>query len=70
MKFTLALQNEMKAIINKDGNIEIDIPDACHRDLWDAQIQYWLEENDSIKDRGFLRVIKKRIKFVKDNKFK
>lgn len=36
MTLTIALQNEMKAIIDKNGNIVIDIPDTCKRDLWDA----------------------------------
>lgn len=42
-------------------------------DLWEAQMQYWLEESETngnveiIKDRGFLRMIKRKLKLVKDN---
>lgn len=72
MTLTIALQNEMKAIIDKNGNIVIDIPDTCKRDLWDAQIEYWLErdlpicKNTKI-DGGFLRVIRNKIKHVRNN---
>ena len=72
MTLTIALQNEMKAIIDKNGNIVIDIPDTCKRDLWDAQIEYWLEKDLPICkntkiDGGFLRVIKNKIKHVRNN---
>lgn len=72
MTLTIALQNEMKAIIDKNGNIIIDIPDTCKRDLWDAQIEYWLEKDlptyKSAKiDGGFLRVIKNKIRHVRNN---
>lgn len=72
MTLTIALQNEMKAIIDKNGNIVIDIPDTCKRDLWDAQIEYWLEKDLSICkntkiDGGFLRVIRNKIKHVRNN---
>lgn len=33
MKLTIALQSEMKAEIDRNGNIVIDIPEACKRDL-------------------------------------
>ena len=71
MTLTIALQNEMKAIIDKNGNIVIDIPDTCKRDLWDAQIEYWLEKDLPICkntkiDGGFLRVIKNKIKHVRN----
>lgn len=36
MKLTVALQNEMKVELDKNGNIVIDIPEMCKRDLWDA----------------------------------
>ena len=39
MKLTIALQNEMNATIDKNGNIVIDIPDSCKRDLWSAQME-------------------------------
>ena len=70
---TIALQNEMDVIIDKSGNIVIYIPDACKRDLWDAQIEYWLEkDNLNCKnlvntDGGFLRVIRNKIKHVRNN---
>mgnify|MGYP000284969676 CR=1 FL=1 len=72
MTLTIALQNEMKAIIDKNGNIVIDIPDTCKRDLWDAQIEYWLEKDLPICkntkiDGGFLRVIRNKIKHVRNN---
>ena len=72
MTLTIALQNEMKAIIDKNGNIVIDIPDTCKRDLWDAQIEYWLEKDlpifkNTIIDGGFLRVIRNKIKHVRNN---
>ena len=44
-KLTLALQREMKATI-QDGTITIEIPDNCKMDLWQAQIEMWLEETD------------------------
>lgn len=71
MKLTIALQNEMKAELDKNGNIVIDIPEMCKRDLWDAQLEYWLEKdvptnkNEKV-DGGFLRVIKSKIKFVRN----
>lgn len=72
MTLTIALQNEMKVIIDKNGNIVIDIPDTCKRDLWDAQIEYWLEKDLPICkntkiDGGFLRVIRNKIKHVRNN---
>ena len=52
--------------------ILIDIPDTCKRDLWDAQIEYWLEKDLPICkntkiDGGFLRVIRNKIKHVRNN---
>ena len=72
MKLTIALQSEMKAEIDKNGNIIIDIPEACKRDLWEAQLEYWLEKDfptykDAKVDAGFLRVIRNKIKFVRNN---
>lgn len=72
MKLTIALQNEMNANIDRNGNIVIDIPDSCKRDLWDAQIEYWLEKDtptcqNKKLDGGFLRVIKNKIKHVRNN---
>lgn len=72
MKLTIALQDEMNATIDKNGNIIIDIPDSCKRDLWSAQMEYWLEKDSSncenLKiDGGFLRVIKNKIKHVRNN---
>ena len=72
MTLTIALQNEMKAIIDKNGNIVIDIPDTCKRDVWDAQIEYQLEKDLPICkntkiDGGFLRVIRNKIKHVRNN---
>ena len=69
MKLTIALQNEMNATIDKNGNIVINIPDSCKRDLWSAQMEYWLEKDSSncenLKiDGGFLRVIKNNGKYV------
>ena len=62
MKLTIALQNEMFVEI-KDGNIEIEIPDTCRRDLWQAQLCFWLEDEDEkLKDSGYLRVNKNKIK--------
>ena len=64
MKLTIALQDEM--------NATIDIPDSCKRDLWSAQMEYWLEKDSSncknLKiDGGFLRVIRNKIKHVRNN---
>lgn len=72
MKLTIALQSEMKAQIDRNGNIVIDIPESCKRDLWDAQFEYWLEKDmptykDAKIDGGFLRVIRNKIKFVRSN---
>lgn len=73
MILTIALQDEMDAIVDKNGNIVIYIPDSCKRDLWDAQIEYWLEKDNlncknSVKtDGGFLRVIRNKIKDVRNN---
>lgn len=73
MVLTIALQNEMDVIIDKSGNIVIYIPDSCKRDLWDAQIEYWLEKDNLncknlVKtDGGFLRVIRNKIKHVRNN---
>lgn len=72
MKLTIALQNEMNAIIDRNRNIVIDIPDNCKRDLWDAQIEYWLEKDFPTHkgtkiDGGFLRVIRNKIKHVRNN---
>ena len=72
MKLTIALQNEMNVIIDRNGNIVIDIPDDCKRDLWDAQIEYWLEKDFSTHknakiDGGFLRVIRNKIKHVRND---
>ena len=58
MTLTIALQNEMKAIIDKNGNIVIDIPDTCKRDP--------ICKNTKI-DGGFLRVIRNKIKHVRNN---
>ena len=59
MKLTIALQNEMlvKSVpIGNGGNIEIDIPDSCKRDLWNAQIEMWLEDgNGNIIDNVLMR---------------
>lgn len=72
MKLTIALQSEMKAEIDRNGNIVIDIPEACKRDLWEAQLEYWLEKDfftykNAKADGGFLRVIRNKIKFVRNN---
>lgn len=72
MKLIIALQSEMEAEIDKNGNIIIDIPEACKRDLWEAQLEYWLEKDfstykDAKVDGGFLRVIRNKIKFVRNN---
>ena len=72
MKLTIALQTEMKVKLDKNGNIVIDIPDECKRDLWEAQLEYWLEKDlptrkNAKVDGGFLRVIKNKIKFVRNN---
>ena len=72
MKLTIVLQREMKAEIDSNGNIVIDIPDACKRDLWEAQLEYWLEKDlptykKAKVDGGFLRVIRNKIKFVRNN---
>lgn len=72
MKLTIALQRGMQAEINQDGNIEIDIPDTCKKDLWDAQLEYWLEKDmptykNAKIDGGFLRIIKNKIKFINHN---
>lgn len=71
MKLTIALQGEMKAEINRDGNIVINIPEACRRDLWEAQLEYWLENDfptykNAKIDSGFLRIIKNKIKFTRN----
>lgn len=68
MKLTIVLQSEMKAEIDRNGNIVIDIPEACKRDL----LEYWLEKDfptykNAKVDGGFLRVIKNKIKFVRNN---
>jgi len=56
MKLTLGLQREMSILV-KGNNLEIEILDDCSRDLWKAQIQYWLEDNDKkVIETGFLRV--------------
>ena len=72
MKLTIALQNEMKAEIDKNGNIVIDIPEACKRDLWEAQLEYWLEKDfptykDAKVDGGFFFFFLNKIKFVRNN---
>lgn len=75
MKLTIALQNEMiveSSPVGKGGNIVIDIPDECARDLWDAQIEFWLEDNkngNKITDNGFLRMLKKKLKLEHRKKF-
>lgn len=72
MKLTIALQSEMKAEIDRNGNIVIDIPEACKRDLWEAQLEYWLEKDfptykNAKVDGGFFRVIRNKIKCVRNN---
>ena len=55
-KLTLAVQDEanIKIIGN---NIEIELPKECNRDLWKAQITYWLEnESDKLLESGNIRV--------------
>lgn len=67
MKLTIALQSEMKVISVPDaigGNFVVEIPDECARDLWEAQISYWLEnkkEQNKLTDSGYLRMKKKKI---------
>ena len=72
MKLTIVLQNEMKADIDKNGNIIIDIPEDCKRDLWDAQMEYWLEKDmptykNAKVDGGYLRVRRNKMRFVRHN---
>lgn len=69
MKLTIALQNEMKAEIDRNGNVVIYIPDICKRDLWDAQMEYWLEKcvlehGNKIIDNGIFRIIRKKLRFI------
>ena len=71
MKLTIALQNEMKAEIDRNGNVVIDIPDDCKRDLWDAQMEYWLEKcvpehGSKIIDNGFFRIIRNKLRFIRN----
>ena len=65
MTLTIALQSEMSAKI-ENGNIVIDIPDSCKRDLWDAQLEYWLEKDfptykNAKTDGGYLRVKRNKV---------
>jgi len=55
-KITLAPQSE--AIVTLEGNnIVIELPDSCARDLWKAQISYWLEnENEKLLETGNFRI--------------
>lgn len=75
MKLTIVLQSEMmveSSPVGKGGNIVIDIPDECARDLWDAQIEFWLEDNkngNKITDNGFLRMLKKKLRLERRKKF-
>ena len=75
LKLTIALQNEMMvetSPIGKGGNIVIHIPDVCARDLWDAQIEFWLEDDkngNKLTDDGFLRILKKKLKLERRKKF-
>jgi hypothetical protein len=66
MKLTIALQDEMKAKLISGNLIEIDIPDDCKRDLWKAQIECWLEnDEEKLIHSGFLRVESNtRLKFT------
>ncbi len=38
------------------NNIIIEIPKECNRDLWKAQLEFWLENENKITDSGYLRV--------------
>ena len=72
MKLIIALQNEMKAEIDKNGNIVIEIPNECKRDLWDAQMEYWLEKDmptwkGAKVDGGYLRIKKNKINHTRNN---
>ena len=58
---TLALQREMKATI-KDGTITIEIPEDCKMDLWQAQIEMWLEKDNKLTDSKYLRLNKNKLK--------
>lgn len=71
LKLTIALQNEMKAEIDENGNVVIYIPDTCKRDLWDAQMEYWLEKcvpehGNKIIDNGIFRIIRKKLHFIRN----
>ena len=63
---TLTLQNKMIVTI-ENNNIIISIPDECKRDLWEGQLEFWLENDNSIKmlDSGKIRIVKNKIKISK-----
>lgn len=58
-KLTLAIQDEANIKI-VGNNIEIEFPKECNRDLWKAQITYWLEnienEYNEIFETGNIRL--------------
>lgn len=54
-KLTLALQDEANIKI-VGNNIEIELPKECNRDLWKAQITYWLENENKTLESGNIRL--------------
>lgn len=72
MKLAIALQEEMEAEVDKDENVVINIPNECKRDLWDAQLEYWLEKDfPTYKNAkiaaGYIRVIRNKLRFIPRN---
>ena len=72
MKLTIALQNGMKAKIDRNGNVVIDIPDTSERDIWGAYMKYLLEKDfptykNAKVDEGFFKIIENKVRFIRNN---
>lgn len=67
LELELALMDGMSAEI-KNNRVIITIDKSkTKRDLWDAQIEFWLTKKDDIKTltSGYLRVVKNKLQFKK-----
>jgi len=63
----LALQDGMSAEIKGDRIIITIDKEVTKRDLWDCQIEFWLNKKDNLKtlSSGYMRVIKNKLQFKK-----
>ncbi len=59
----IALQEGMTAELKGDRVIITIDTEITKRDLWDAQIEFWLNKKDDIKNlsSGYVRIIKNKL---------